>query len=68
MEGKLLWLLYNDVFTLRIPANHVVVFGTLEEGIELGEEGGLWLDVGLLLVFVVHGGGGRRARRLANEE
>jgi hypothetical protein len=31
MEGELLWSFYDDVFTLGIPADHVVIFRALEE-------------------------------------
>jgi hypothetical protein len=31
MERKLLWSLYNDVFACRVPANHVVIFWTLQK-------------------------------------
>jgi hypothetical protein len=31
MERKLLWSLYDDVFACRIPANHVVIFWTLQK-------------------------------------
>ena len=31
MESELLWSFYDDMFACRIPTNHMVVFGTLEE-------------------------------------
>lgn len=31
MEGELLWTLDNDVFASWVPADHVVIFGALEE-------------------------------------
>ena len=31
VKGELLWLFYDDVFSGWIPANHVMVFWTLEE-------------------------------------
>jgi hypothetical protein len=31
MEGKLLWSLDDNVFTSRIPTNHMMIFRTFEE-------------------------------------
>ena len=31
MEGELLWLFYDDVFSGWIPPNHVMVFRTFEK-------------------------------------
>ena len=31
MEGKLFWLFHDDVFSGRIPPNHMMVFETFEK-------------------------------------
>jgi hypothetical protein len=59
MESQLFWFLDYDVFSLWIPANHVMVLGALEESIELGEERRLRLDVSFVLLSIVHSGSGR---------
>lgn len=53
MESELLWPLYDDMFTLRIPAYHMVIFWPLEERIELCEESGLWLGLWLVIAVLV---------------
>ena len=49
MQSELFWTLDDNVLAVRVPANHVVVLGSLEQGIELGEEGGLLLAVGIAI-------------------
>lgn len=41
MEGELLWLFYDDVFSSWIPPNHMMVFWTLEESV-WREASGRW--------------------------